>query len=181
MSVIARVVACLLALTTSASAEVYTAGIGAGALAFNSGGEALTKLSAGASLDLGIGGEVKPDLFLFGRLLLTSGIEDEQHAHDDVVLAASARATSKRLWGELGAGLGFYRGRYRYMTFWSADSAYDGDIATPTLLAGGGITLYRSGALAIDAHASLTISLFGGEVPFVAGLHGLVGVSWQRY
>ena len=177
--IVCTVVGLLLALTSSASAEVYTGGIGAGALANNRGGESLAKYAAGASLDLGVGGELNPDWLLFGRLMMFSGIEDEQHAHDDVVLAASAR-TRGRLWGELGAGVGFYRGRYRYKSFFSADSAYDGDLGTPTLLAGGGITLHRAGAFAIDAHVDLTISLFGGEMPFVAVLHGLVAASWQR-
>jgi hypothetical protein len=170
----------LLALASPAVAQVYEAGIGVGIVSANSGGEALTKHSVGPSLDVAIGGAVKPDLLVLGRLLVTSGIEDEQHAHDDVVLGATARVTGGRLWGEVGAGLGFYRGRYRYMSFFSADSAYDGDLATPTLLAGGGVVLYRDRALAIDAHANLTVSVFGGEVPFVAVAHVLVGASWQR-
>jgi hypothetical protein len=170
----------LVALGHSASAQVYEAGLGAGVLSFNSGGEALTKHSGGVSLDAGIGWEIDRGVLVFGRLLATSGIEDEQHAHDDVVLAATLRGTGPRLWGEAGLGLGFYRGRYRYMTFFSADSAYDGDIATPTALFGGGVTLYRRGELAIDTHVNVSLSLFGGEVPFVSGAHLLVGVRWQR-
>jgi hypothetical protein len=170
----------LLAVGRAAHAEVYEVGLGAGVLSFNSGGEALTKHSAGASLDAGMGFALDPDVLVFGRLIATVGIEDEQHAHDDVVLGATIRKLGERLWGEAGLGLGFYRGRYRYKTFFSADSAYDGDIFTPTLLAGGGVTLYRSGALAIDARVDLTLSLFGGEVPLVAGAHLLVGARWQR-
>jgi hypothetical protein len=170
----------LLGLMRPASAEVYEVGVGAGLLSFNSDGEAATQHSVGPTLDAGVGWQVSNDIFVFGRLLATSGIEDEQHAHDDVVLAATFRSIGGRVWGEGGLGVGFYRGRYRDQSFFSADSAYDGDYAAPTVLLGSGVNLHRDDTFAIDAHIDVSVSLFGGEVPFVAGVHAFIGARWKR-
>jgi hypothetical protein len=170
----------LLLVSQPASAQVLSGGLGAGLLTTHRGGESLAKFSAGPSLDLGVGWDVRPDVLVFGRLLVTSGIEDEQHAHDDVVIGATIRAQNTKFSGEVGPGLGFYRGRYRYMSFFSSDSAYDGDVLTPTLIFGGGVTLYRTGDVAIDAHVNVTASFFGGEIALVTVAHLFVGASWQR-
>jgi hypothetical protein len=159
----------------TASANVFDVGLGPAIISANGGGEALTKFGGGVATVLGVGTHLRPKLILFGRLYAASTIEDEQHAHDDLLLTASLRMGSGRLWFEPGLGLGFYRGRYRYDSFFD-DANYDSEIATPTLVLGGGATLYRGEALDVFGRLDLAISPFGGEVA-TALLQATFGVS----
>jgi hypothetical protein len=158
-----------------ASAGTFEVGAGGALVAANGGGDSLTKGSGGLGTVIGYGGYVKPHVMLFGRLFAAFTIEDEQHAHDDVIVSASLRTTAARWWAEGGLGLGFYRGRYRYDSFFD-DANYDSEIATPTLILGGGLTIYRGDDLDVFGRVDLAISPFGGEVA-TALVQAVFGVS----
>src|SRR5436190_1247630 len=150
---------------TAASAGTFEASLGAGVVSANTGGEALTKWSAGPAIDLGVGFAVRKNVELFGRLIAITAIEDEQHIHDQLLVAGTLRLhAGRRAWFDGGLALGFYRGRYRYADFFADDAAYDAEIATPPLVVGAGVVIYRGQALDFVARAYVASSPFGGEV-----------------
>ncbi len=139
-------------------------------------GEGPATKSGGLGTTIAYGDYVRPRLMLFARLFVAFTIEDEQHAHDDVIVTASLRFfPQSRLWLEGGLGLGFYRGRYRYDSFFD-DANFDSEVATPTLALGGGVTLYRSEDLDVFGRVDLALSPFGGEVA-TALVQAVFGVS----
>jgi len=163
--------------TTAASAGTFEASLGAGVLGANAGGEALTKWSVGPALDLGVGVPVRKDLELFGRLIATTAIEDEQHIHDQLLVAGMLRLhAGSPAWFDGGLALGFYRGRYRYADFFADDAEYDDEIATPTLIIGAGFVVYRGDGLDLIARANVALSPFGGEVS-VSTFQALLGIA----
>ena len=172
------IVASLLALAGRAHASPsIEGGFGLSVLGADRGGESDTKQAEGPALDLGVAWRAHPSVTAVVRVLATTGTEDEQHAHDHVTLAATARFAGARAWFEIGPGIAMYRGRYRYESFWSAEKAYDFDFPAIGVVLTAGVVVYRWDAMQLDAHANL-VHTFGDEVATVRVLNIMLGARY---